>query len=59
LLKKNPSCLRKTDKKSILSFGMQQLYEELEEKVPFSHRIVQNKSTHLLGSPLLPAHPHS
>ena len=42
--KKNPSCLRKTDKESILSFTMQQLYEELEEKAPIFHRMLHAAS---------------
>ena len=32
--KKNPSCLRKTDKENIMSFTMEKFYNELRERAP-------------------------
>lgn len=42
--KKNPSILRKTDKDSLLSFTMQKLYQEVEEKAPLLHSLLHAAS---------------
>jgi hypothetical protein len=38
--RKNPSCLRKTDKESIMSFTMEKFYDELKEKSPLFHAVL-------------------
>ena len=38
--KKNPSCLRKTDKENILSFTMEKFYNELRERAPLFHSML-------------------
>ena len=42
--KKNPSIFRKTDKDSLLSFTMQKLYQEVEEKAPLLHSLLHAAS---------------
>lgn len=43
--KKDPSCLRKTDKESMLSFTMEKVYEELKVKAPLLHCLLAAAST--------------
>lgn len=42
--KKNPSCLRKTDKESLLSFTMEKFYDELRERAPLFHSMMSAAS---------------
>jgi hypothetical protein len=37
---KNPSCLRKNGKESLLSFTMEKLYDELRERAPLFHSVL-------------------
>jgi hypothetical protein len=37
---KNPSCLRKTDKESLLSFTTEKLYDELRERAQLFHSVL-------------------
>ena len=38
--KKNPSCLRKTSKDDLLSFGMEQLTEEIKDRAPIFYSVL-------------------
>ena len=42
--KKNPSCLRKTDKISMLSFNMEKLVGEVKERAPLFHSLLSAAS---------------
>lgn len=41
---KNPSCLRKTDKESVLSFTMEKFYNELQKRAPLFHSVLSAAS---------------
>ena len=38
--KKNPSCLRKTDKEDMLDFSMEKLCSEVEDRAPMLHTVL-------------------
>ena len=52
--KKDPSCLRKTDKESMLFFTMEKVYGELKVKAPLLHCLLAAASTNRRSRPKHP-----